>query len=199
MIPVDLLRQKGAGIRKADPGEFLFHEGQKASFYYQLEEGRIRWCHIDDSGKEILHKLVEEGEPFGYFPIFDNRPYGASAVADTPCRIYRLSIPSFHEILATHPEIQAGFMNAMVEELRFKHLVMNAIATKDPQGIMETLIRYFDQKGKLVCKECTRLQLTRQQLANMSGLRVETVVRAIKNLHQEERLCIKKGKVFISP
>lgn len=197
MIPIPILEEKGAVLWEATPGEHIFKEGQQAQFYYQLESGRVRWCQFDENGKEILHKLVGPGEGFGYFPLFDGQPYGAHGIADIPCRLFRLRNTAFHEILGEHPEIQASFQRMMVADLRFKFFLMNSIVTKDPQGIMDDLLNYFDKTGKLICRECTKLQLTRQQLANMSGLRVETVVRAIKSLQNEERLCIRKGKVFI--
>jgi CRP-like cAMP-binding protein len=40
--------------------------------------------------------------------------------------------------------------------------------------------------------------MTRQQLANMTGLRVETVIRTIKQMEKDEKLSIVRGKVFVS-
>lgn len=37
--------------------------------------------------------------------------------------------------------------------------------------------------------------LTRQQLASMTGLRVETVIRTIKNIEKQEHLKIVGGKI----
>ena len=39
--------------------------------------------------------------------------------------------------------------------------------------------------------------LTRQQLANMTGLRVETIIRTMKQMEKEGKLNIIRGKVFI--
>jgi CRP-like cAMP-binding protein len=46
------------------------------------------------------------------------------------------------------------------------------------------------------CPNCHKVLVTRQQLANMTGLRVETVIRVIKELEEKKLLSINKGKVY---
>lgn len=197
MIPVDLLRKKGAVYRKCDAGEVIFDEGAKATFYYQLISGRVRWANFNEDGREILHKIVEAGECFGEFPLFDAELYAASAIADTPCVMLRLCVDSFHQLLSEHPDIHFAFSKSLVQHLRFKFFLTNLLATNNPELIISKLIEYFNQHDRFVCQVCNRLMLTRKQLANMTGLRVETVIRAIKNMEKEEKLSIVRGKVFV--
>jgi len=197
MIPTDLLLAKGATYRQAVPGDVIFNEGAPAAYYYQLVSGRVRWCNITDDGKEILHKVVEAGESFGEFPLFDGEPYAASAIADTPCTMLRLCISSFHQLLQENPDIHFAFTKSLVQHLRFKFLLTDLLSKNNPETVISKLIGYFNQHGKFICKDCNRLMLTRQQLANMTGLRVETIIRAIKQMEKEDRLSIVKGKVFV--
>lgn len=197
MLDISLLLDKGATYREIAPGEMLFEEGSIASFYYQLISGRIRWANLLANGKEVLHRIVEPGESFGELPLFDGETYAASAIADAPGKVIRLRVESFHELLRERPEIHFAFSKLFVERLRFSFLLTNTLSANSPEFILETLIDYFNQKGKYICKECNRLLLTRQQLANITGLRVETVIRTIKNMQRDEKLNVIKGKVFI--
>lgn len=197
MIPIDFLLQKGATYRKVAPGDVIFNECAPAAYYYQLVSGRVRWCNITDEGKEILHKIVEAGESFGEFPLFDGEPYAATAIADTPCTMLRLCVSSFRQLLNENPEIHFAFTKSLVQHLRFKFLLTDLLSKNSPEAVITKLIGYFNQQGKFICRDCNRLMLTRQQLANMTGLRVETVIRAIKHMEKEDRLSIVKGKVFI--
>ncbi len=197
MVPTNLLLEKGATQRKAAVGEVIFNEGSPAAFYYQLVSGRVRWCNITDDGKEVLHRVVEAGESFGEFPLFDGEPYAASAIADTPCVMYRLSAPSFLELLAEHPDIHLEFSKSLVQHLRFKFLLTHLLSNQSPETVVTKLIEYFNCQHKFICQDCNRLMLTRQQLANMTGLRVETIIRAIKQMEKEDKVSIIKGKVFI--
>ncbi len=197
MIPQHLLLQKGAAHRNASPGDVIFNEGAPAAYYYQLVSGRVRWCNITDDGKEILHKVVEAGESFGELPLFDGEPYAASAIADSPCTMLRLCVSSFHQLLRENPEIHFAFTKSLVQHLRFKFFLTDLLAENSPEAVITKLIGYFNRQGKFVCQDCNRLMLTRQQLANMTGLRVETIIRAIKQMEKDDRLSIVKGKVFI--
>ena len=196
-INTELLLQKGATYRHAKAGEIIFNEDAPAAFYYQLVSGRIRWSHFDADGKEVLHKIIEPGEAFGELPLFDGQPYAASAMADSPCTILKLSDTSFHELLAAHPHIYQVFATALAAQLRFKVCLFNALAKNNPQTAIVEVINYLNRHGELICPDCNRLMVTRQQLANMMGMRVETIIRAIKQLQQEDKLCIVKGKVFL--
>lgn len=197
MIDINLLLKKGATYRHAQAGEILFNEGAPAAFYYQLVAGKVRWSNFDDNGKEVLHKIVEPGDSFGEFPLFDGGTYAASAVADSAATILRLCSASFHELLTERPDIHLAFTKSLVAHLRFKFHLVHTLSKNHPQTVITALIDYFNREGKLICRDCNRLMVTRQQLANMAGLRVETVIRVIKQLAHEDKLCIVKGKVFI--
>lgn len=197
MIPEELLIEKGASYRNVDMGDVIFNEGAPALFYYQLVSGRVKWVALTDDGREILHKVVCPGESFGEFPLFDGGVYAASAIADTSSCMLKLSVSKFLEILEEYPAIHFAFSKTLVGDLRFKFMLTNILSSHNPEQIISNVIHYLNQEKKLICQECNRLMLTRQQLANMTGLRVETVIRAIKNMEKEERLSIVKGKVFI--
>jgi CRP-like cAMP-binding protein len=45
--------------------------------------------------------------------------------------------------------------------------------------------------------EKLKVELSRQRIADMVGLRVETVIRAMKQLEQKGLISIQKGKVYV--
>lgn len=197
MIPVDILLENGATYRKAEPGELIFNEGSIPTYYYQLVTGRVRWSNLLDDGREVLHKIVEPGDVFGEMPFFDGGVYAASAIADVACTLLRLRADRFKQILTDYPAIHFDFSKSMASNLRFKFMLTDIVSRNCPEDIITNLIQYLNQERKLICQDCNRLMLTRQQLANMTGLRVETIIRAIKNMERNERVNIVKGKVFI--
>ncbi|MBW7889573.1 MAG: winged helix-turn-helix domain-containing protein, partial [Chitinophagaceae bacterium] len=71
------------------------------------------------------------------------------------------------------------------------------LANCNPEYRLMMLLSYLIQYKKNICFNRNRLLLTRKQLACMLGLRIETVIRTIKQLEQKEVLSIDKGKVHI--
>ncbi len=198
MIDIDLMLACGANYKKVRKGETIFTEGTQASFYHQLVEGRVRWVNVDDNGKEFIQHLIEPGECFGEMPMFDNEPYAATSIADEDSLVLRLQKNTFLHILKDHPEINFEFSKLLSQRLRFKFMLVNELATCSPAHRIITLFNYLKQNKMNICPKCNKILLTRQQLANMTGLRVETVIRTIKYMEEQKLVTIQKGKVYFS-
>lgn len=196
MIDVDTLLAWGAAFKKLSANEIIFNEGASAQFYYQLVSGSVRWVNINDEGKEFLQVMIEPGECFGELPLFDDGPFAATAIADEDSVIIRLHRSTFHDLIKENPEIHFAFTKLLAERLRFKFFLLKEMANHDPEHSISTLLSYFKQTRKNICPKCNRIKLTRQQIADMTGLRVETVIRTIKNLQTKGQLTIEKGKVY---
>jgi CRP/FNR family transcriptional regulator, cyclic AMP receptor protein len=196
MIDTDVLLAWGATYKEVAAEEIIFLEGSKCLFYYQLESGSLRWVNIDENGKEFIQNMVEPGECFGELPLFDDEPYAASAIANKPSLILRLHKSTFHQILKEEPAVHFAFSRLLVRRLRFKLSFIRELAHHEPEQCIEMLISHFKQTRTSVCPNCHKLNLTRQQIANMTGLRVETVIRVMKQMAEKGALQIEHGKVY---
>lgn len=196
MIDIDTLLALGAAYKKVNAGDIIFTEGTECNFYHQLVSGSVRWSNIDDDGNEFIQNMIEPGECFGEMPLFDDEPFAATSIADTDSVIMRLHKSSFLQLLVERPDIHFAFTRMMSQRIRFKFLLLRELANHDPEKSITTLLNYLKKTRKHVCEKCNKVMLTRQQIANMTGLRVETVIRAIRHLHDKGSLVIEKGKVF---
>ncbi|HRN56609.1 MAG TPA: Crp/Fnr family transcriptional regulator [Agriterribacter sp.] len=198
IVNTDLLLRYGASVKEVVKGEIIYREGEAALFYFQLVKGRVKWMHIDEDGREFIHDMVEAGESFGEGPLFDGDVYDATAVAEEHSTLIRLKLPLFQQLLDAHPDIHFAFTRLLSRRLHFKLLLVKILANCNPEYRLLTLLDYLVKHKKNVCFTCNKLLLTRKQLACMVGLRIETVIRTMKQLEQKELLFINKGKVYIA-
>lgn len=196
VINADILIAHGATYKNVETDEIIFQEGTEGHFYYQLVSGSVRWVNISEQGKEFIQEIVRPGDCFGEFPLFDDSLYAASAIANTQSVILRLDKNSFYNLLKSSPDLHFAFNKLLIQRLRFKFLLIKELASSEPEHKILTLFKYFKDSSKNICSDCNQILLTRQQVANMTGLRVETVIRAIKNLEQKGTVKINRGKVF---
>lgn len=196
MIELEILRKYGATIRQAAPAEIIFSEAEECYCYYQVVAGRIKWVNIDEKGKEFIQGLVGDGESFGELPLFDGKPYAATAIAECETTLARLNKPAFFELIKDHPEILLDFTKLFIRRLRFKSSLLQSFATHTPESRIVNLINHLKSENKYFCPTCHQLELTRQQIADMTGLRVETVIRTIRAMHDRKELLITKGKIY---
>ena len=196
MIDIDLLLAWGATYKKVNVNEVIFCEGQLCSFYHQLVSGKVRWSNINEEGRECIHTIVEPGESFGEFPLFDDGRYAATAIADVDSILIRLYKPTFLELIKENGYILFAFTRLLSKRLRFKFSIIKSFGSHCPEYRIANLINYLKTENKNFCNDCNQLKLTRQQIANMTGLRVETVIRTMRTMHDKGKLLITNGKVY---
>jgi len=196
MVDISLLLAWGATYKKFAIGKTIFVEGQSCSFYYQLVTGKARWINVDDNGKEFIHTLVGPGESFGEISLFDDGPYAATAIADEDSLVIRLSKSKFLKLIKENSEISFAFTKLLAQRLRFRFLVIKSFSSHNPEHRIATLLNYLKLENNSLYTVGTQLKLTRQQIADMTGLRVETVIRTMRVMHDKGDLVIEKGKVY---
>lgn len=196
MIDTDLLIAWGAAYKKVRAGEVIFNEGSQAHFYHQLESGSAKWVNINDAGTEFIHNIIIPGECFGEMPLFDSEPYAASAIAEKDSVVLRLHESSFHQLIKENPETLLSFTKLLSQRLRYKFAFSKEVAAHNPEHTITTMLTHFKKDNHHICNDCNQLKLTRQQLADMTGMRVETVIRTMRTMHEKGKLRIEKGRVF---
>lgn len=197
MIDIETLLAWGGAYKKYVPGEIIFQEGAHCNYYYQLVEGCVRWVNINEDGKEFIQSIIQPEECFGELPLFDGEPYAASAVANENSLVIRLPNNLFTQLIKENPAIHLSFSKLASQRLRFKFLLLKTIAFENPELKISTLLNHLKSKQHTAKQQPYQVNLTRQQIAGMTGLRVETVIRAIRNLNKKGIVEINRGKVFL--
>jgi CRP-like cAMP-binding protein len=198
MINTNLLLSLGACYRKVEAGEYIFKEGTHCNFYHQVEEGKIKLVNVDDNGKEFLQDISETGDYIGEIPLFNHGVYAVSAIALTNSIVLRLSKDRFEQLLKEDYEINVAFFKAMANRLKFKMHFLREISSHDPEHCVVSLLQYLSTSKKCYCDKCSLIKLTRQQIADMTGLRVETVIRTIRAMQEKGYVVIERGKVYFN-
>lgn len=195
-IELDLLISWGASFKKIKAGEIIFKEDEHAHFYQQLLEGKVKMYNFQNDGKEFIQGFFGPGDSFGEAPIFTESTYPASAIAVTNVVVVRLASHLFMELLQSNPTLHMQVSTMLAKRLLSKSLTLkNMSGTSPSEKILGILSRIKNESGKQQ-EEKIKIDFTRQELAAMSGLRVETVIRIMRKMFENKLLQIDRGKVF---
>src|SRR5690606_24324246 len=126
--------------------------------------------------------------------LFADFKYPASAAATKPTEFYKLSKTKLFQLLTNNPEINLRFTIALARRLYYKATILKEISVHPPEHRILALIDFL--KNKYGSEKPYQVELTRQQIADLTGQRVETVIRAIKQLEQDGEIKLIKHKVF---
>lgn len=197
IIDENLLLQFGARLKSYSKGTIIFNEGDSAKYYFQIQSGEVKMNNFNEDGKEFIQGIFTNGESFGEPPLLLSKNYPANAVALADVLLLQLSQPAFLELLHEHPETAIAISTRLANRLYYKSVMASEISSQDPEHRLLKLIDYL----KLHVEEIPEdekycVPLTRQQLADLTGLRVETVIRSIKSLEKKGALVIEHRKIF---
>ncbi|MGV9003029.1 Crp/Fnr family transcriptional regulator [Flavobacterium sp.] len=197
MIAPELLELYTAKRKKFKKGEIIFQEGSEPHHYYQIIEGEVKMCNFNDAGREFIQGFFRNGESFGEPPLFLNRAYPANAIAITHCELYIVPKINFLELIKNNNEVSQRVIEYLAQRLHYKSVMAAEISSQEPEHRLLKLIDYSIKFFKIQ-KEIDGfpVNFTRQQMADLTGLRVETVIRAIKSLEKKREIKIIKRKVY---
>jgi CRP-like cAMP-binding protein len=194
MIPDEVFEQFGGRQIRLAKGDTLFDQGMTASNFYQVRTGRVKMVSTNEQGREFVQGLFTDGQSFGEPPFFNDVPYPAGAIAVVESVVWACPRDRFLALLAAHPDMHLRLTKVLSGRLVYKSMMLAEIAVEEAEHRLATLIEYFraeahDESGPY------RVPFTRQQLADMTGLRVETVVRTVKHMEHAGVLTIEDGKI----
>ncbi|MDP5199377.1 Crp/Fnr family transcriptional regulator [Flavobacterium sp. DG2-3] len=197
MITVDLLEKYGATRKSFDRNDIIFEEGNLPLHYYQIISGEVKMSNYNDDGREFIQGIFYNGQSFGEPPLFLNQKYPANAIAVEDSEIFILPKENFMKLLEENPKMSIKIIENLAQRLYYKSVMAAEISTHEPEHrvlkLIDHGIAYFnfqkDENGYLI-------NFTRQQIGDLTGLRVETVIRAIKALEKKGELKIINRKVY---
>ena len=92
----------GITIKKSyEQGQIVFHEGEKASFFYTLIQGSVKLS-IGETGQEV-YIVDQAGEVFGWSSLMDRSHYSASAECLEPTDLLLIEKEKLEHILKRDP------------------------------------------------------------------------------------------------
>jgi CRP-like cAMP-binding protein len=194
-IDLDLLYSWGAVAKKYKKNETIFDEDEVANFYYQILEGSVRLFNSNDEGKEFTQGIFCKGDGFGEPPLFINETYPAKAVTIQDSTIIKLSKDKFFKILDEYPSIQKYFLVLLAQKIHSKSRTSKEIINQKPEFRIIAFLNSFKKKSGYT-NEKVLIPYTRQEIANYTGLRVETVIRVFTKMKQTNKVEIVNHKIY---
>lgn len=196
MIDQDILITWGAAFKKYQKNELVFTEGQEARFYFQIIEGSVKMYSTSVSGdKELIQGIFCSGQCFGEPPLFIQEAYPSSARVMEDSIIAKLSKDRFFSLLREYPDVHFEITCCLARRLHNKATALSNFINDSPDVRISNFLDWY-KKHKKMNSAPTAISLTRQEIANFTGLRVETVIRTLRKMAEEGKIQIIHRKIM---
>ncbi|GEN66130.1 MULTISPECIES: Crp/Fnr family transcriptional regulator [Chryseobacterium] len=196
IIDENLLLDNGAVYEEYSARETIYENGGTPHYYFQIINGTVELNNYHEDGKEFTLNILSEGQSIGESLLFGNKKYPMNAVAKTDTRVLKLEKSSFLQLLSKNQEVMFKLFEHLSDRLFYKYIMLFNNSAIDPQAKIKALMDYYKEYHCRKDKDRYRIPLTRQQIANLTGLRVETVIRAVKKMEKDKLVDIKDRQIY---
>ena len=168
--------------RQLEAGEQLMWEGDEAVLVANVIDGVLKLAsHSADGGEQILGLAYPSdflGRPFG-----ETAPYGVEALTEAQICVFERK--DFDRFARDHPRLEHKLLERTLTELdRSRRWMMLLGRMNAGQKVASFLLELTDRLGKAGAggETLVILPLSRQQMADVLGLTIETVSRQLSRL-----------------
>lgn len=169
--------------RQIKAGEQLLWEGDEAVLVANVIEGVMKLSTQTAEGKEQILGLAFPSDFLGR-PYGETTPYGVEALTDSLVCVFERS--EFDRFAKDHPKLEHRLLRRTLDELdrtRQSMLMLGRLSAQ--QRVASFLLEVADRMGEVEPGAPIDLPLSRQQIADLLGLTIETVSRQLGKLRQE--------------
>lgn len=196
MIPIELLEKYNVQLKSYAKGQIIFNEQDTPKFYFQIKTGNVKMFNLTEDGKEFVQGHFKATNSFGEPPLFGEFKYPASAICVENAIVYVLQKKQFLLLLKENPETHLSITELLCKRMIYKATIIKEVSIHPPEHRILTLLNHFKLNSENK-KEPYKVLLTRQEISELTGLRVETVIRAIKKLEKAKQLSIIDRTVYL--
>jgi CRP/FNR family transcriptional regulator, cyclic AMP receptor protein len=181
LSPEDLHALTTAGRRKTVPARSrLFEEGDPGYEVLIVEHGAVKLVRVSIEGRELVVAVREDGAILGELSAIDGGVRSTSATTLVPTQLIAVPFATFRELLDTRASVARALLDVLADRLRESTDRVLELGTADAlTRVCRRLVEYADAQRN---RDVLLIPLTQQDLASLSGLSRETVVRSLKML-----------------
>lgn len=190
---------QAATVCHLKPSTVLFRDGAAATALYVVAEGRFKVTQVTVGGQELLLHFVGPGQMMGGTALLGNASYRVTAAAVEPSCVLSWSSTSMSQFLVRHPRLAQNALRLMAERIvelqdRCRELSTELVDRR----VARALLRLAQQTGKKVEGGILLgVQLSRQDLAEMTGTTLYTASRILSRWTQDGLIKAGRQKVLL--
>jgi len=175
-------------------GEIMFKQGTPSPHFLCLTTGLAK-IYIEGYGKNLILGLVKPVEYiFGPGIYVDSRHhFSAAAVEDsTACLV---DVNTYKQIIRENPDFADEFIKRVSLQSIFNFEQFISLTQKQMPGRIADALLYLSEK--IYCQNPFNMTISRQDLADISGMSKESAIRILKEFKEEGILNVEGSSFHI--
>ena len=193
-----LYLQKHIRVRSYKKNEIIYKESEDAKYAMFLLQGKVKIFREGIAQKVQILRVIKPIDFFGYRAHFANEDYKTCAKAIEDCIIGIIPIKVIVTLVKVNAEVSLYFIKRLSKELgisdeRTVHLTQKHIRGR----LADALLFLKDNYGLEEDCQTIGIELSREELANLSNMTTNNAIRTLSSFAAEELVEVDKRKIKI--
>ncbi|WP_075656997.1 Crp/Fnr family transcriptional regulator [Pseudochrobactrum sp. B5] len=186
-----------AAQRPVAKGAKVFEQGQKATSFYLLLQGRLKVMQVTAGGQQLIVRVVHPGDLFGFALAIGRTEYPGTPIAVADSIVLAWPMNMMNSFLERNPTLAINAMQMIGQRLDQAHNRIREMSTQEVERrIAHTVIRLAQEAGIHEGSDIRiDFPISRQDIAEMTGTTLHTVSRILSNW--ETRGLVKGGRQLL--
>ena len=184
--------------RKIEKGEYLYRMHDAFSTVYAIRSGSVKTYTSIESGAEQVTGFHLPGELLGLNAV-STQHHTNSAIALETTSVCEVPFERLEELARDIPSMQHHMLHVMSQEIQSDHCQLMMIAKMPAEArlarFLLSLSAHFGNRGFSATE--FHLSMSRNDIANLLGLAVETVSRLFSHFQDEGLLSVERKHIVI--
>lgn len=180
-------------------GSIIFMEGDEGEAFYFIKSGKIKIFKTSPDGRELIFAILSEGDVFAEVTLFNDIAYPASAEVLEDAVLGMIKNQELEALISKNSGLALSIIKVLSRKLFNSQQKVKELALGDTyMRTAQTIVKLAEAHGKKTEDGLeVKLDISRQELANMIGTARETVSRALSQFKKEGSVDISGKKIIV--
>ena len=172
----------------AGPGDYITFEGQHNDASFIVFSGRLAMTKTSVSGKDLIVQLLGPRDFFGLILAMEELPEQLSARAQSESEVLWIPTSALLRVLDSHPDLYKAFIEHLSACMRSSHDLSRGMAHDTVEVRIAALLLHLAAKFARPpsgIEAANILDITRQQISDLTGTTPETASRVTRAMHRQ--------------
>lgn len=177
---IDLLLAQ-AVPKRIGPSETYFEQGGEATHFFLLVNGRLKVTQVTADGQQIIVRVVNPGDLFGFARALRRPDYPGTAIAAIESLALSWPTELWPQFIDRSPTVAVSALNTIGQRLEEAHTRIREMSTEEVERrVAHAVLRLSKQAGR---PESGGIRIdfpiSRQDIAEMTGTTLHSVSRIL--------------------
>lgn len=183
-------------VTKVQAKQDIFAEGALGNVGYLVLSGRVAMIKRSPNGKEFIAELLPAGELFGVIVLLNSQSYPLTARAQVASELLAIPAAAVESLTAHNAEFMRQLMGIMTNRMKSLQNVARSLAHDSVDvRVAATLLALIPRFGRGGESDIVEIEITRQEIADLTGIELETASRVVKSFEREGMLDLSRPKI----